>query len=94
MYTKDPCRFYYSLSQAGFREGLTAGKESSLQSGFAVGFAKAAECAMQWGVIRGKVMYVCQYTLTCMSQPLPFCSYLHVVEIDGDSFPQGPPELL
>lgn len=37
----------------GFREGVEAGKEETLQHGFNVGFREGADAGLLWGELRG-----------------------------------------
>lgn len=47
-----------SLAQAGYREGITAGKASTVQAGFNQGFAAGAQAGRQLGELRGTAAYV------------------------------------
>jgi hypothetical protein len=45
---------HHRCGQAGYRDGISAGKEAALQEGFDVGFADAgAPCGRELGVLRG-----------------------------------------
>ena len=55
-------RLIYHIIKAGYREGITAGKESALQSSFDEGFAETgAPLGRQLGYLRGLVNGVLAY---------------------------------
>ncbi len=59
------------MFQAGYREGITAGKESALQGGFDEGFAQTgAPLGRQLGLFRGFASALLSY-LSNMPDPLP-----------------------
>lgn len=39
--------------QMGYRDGLLAGKDASVQEGFNVGFKESVFIGHRWGVVRG-----------------------------------------
>ena len=53
--------------QAGYREGITAGKASTVQAGFNEGFAAGAQAGRQLGELRGTAAYVLARLLAASS---------------------------
>lgn len=43
--------------QIGYRDGLLAGKETSAQEGFNIGFKESVFIGQRWGLLRGVSRY-------------------------------------
>ena len=43
------------LFQAGYLEGIEAGKQQGLEEGFHQGFVRGIQCTIHWAVLRGKI---------------------------------------
>lgn len=44
-----------SLFQAGYLEGIEAGKQQGLEEGFHHGFVRGLQHTIHWAVLRGKI---------------------------------------
>lgn len=51
------CSVSLDREKLGYRNGVEAGKNSSVQEGFNVGYAEAAVAGFNWGVVRGATRY-------------------------------------
>ena len=62
---------FINTTQAGYREGITAGKESSVQRGFNDGYAIGAALGRRSGIARGSLIAMLSFLTSARSLSLP-----------------------